>query len=838
MSHGKNPILFRVILVLALDLAATTAWGDERKTLSLDGEWEIAQGTMETIPTQFDAKIPVPGLVDMAQPPFTEIGKKSPQRDAFWYHKKFQVDGEIPAVATLRIAKAFYGAKVWLNGTPIGEHLPLFTPGYFDLQKNLLGNGKENEVIVRVGAQPDALPATMPRERDGEKSKYISGIFDTVQLILSGTPNLVHIQAAPDIVHNKVRVQALVHNGGADASTTVTVTVKEKQSGAVVGTATISGVQVPSGTDKTVDAEISIPQSHLWAPEDPFLYALEVTTTADKMTAVFGMREFHFDTATGHAVLNGKPYFMRGSNTTLYRFFEDNDRGDLPWNADWVRRLQHSWKDFHWNSLRLSIGFPPEFWYDIADEEGFLLQDEFPIWGLDKTVTADELAQEYAAHMQETWNHPSVVVWDSQNETIHNAEPTGAAVQQVRNLDLSNRPWDNGWGLVQAATDDFESHPYHFIKNENTMALLGTSLHVPPLGYKKDIFSTFHSPVIVNEYAGIWLTRDGRPTKVSQKFYDHILGPNATADQYFATYAHYMAAETEFWRSGHGLAAVLEFTAIGYNEPPAIGTTSDHFLNVKNLIYEPKMAAAFKNAFAPVGLMIDYWETEVTAGFPMTIPVVVTNDLEPAWNGKVHLVLQRDGKTVLEQDQPVSVDSFGSQKATFNLTAPKDPGIYDLQATIIGADSQIVTSDRAFPVAAEADQIAKGGYPVQAAMASSENVAGLSIQSAMNPAREISVGWSSVFNSDPQWIAFDFGVPRNIGRVVLDWQSAYATSYRLETSADGQNWTQAYSTDSGQGKVETINLAPVTARWIRLYGTKRATKYGYSLLGFHAYPPN
>ena len=34
----------------------------------------------------------------------------------------------------------------------------------------------------------------------------------------------------------------------------------------------------------------------------------------------------------------------------------------------------------HWNSIRYCIGFPPDFWYDIADEEGFLIQDEFPIW--------------------------------------------------------------------------------------------------------------------------------------------------------------------------------------------------------------------------------------------------------------------------------------------------------------------------------------------------------------------------------------------------------------------------------------------------------------------------
>ena len=92
------------------------------------------------------------------------------------------------------------------------------------------------------------------------------------------------------------------------------------------------------------------------------------------------MREFKFDPATGRAMLNGKPYFMRGSNITLYRFFEDGECGKLPWDEKWVRLLHQRVKDMHWNCLRYCIGFPPEAWYDIADEAGILIDDEFPIW--------------------------------------------------------------------------------------------------------------------------------------------------------------------------------------------------------------------------------------------------------------------------------------------------------------------------------------------------------------------------------------------------------------------------------------------------------------------------
>ena len=40
---------------------------------------------MEQVPTSFEHRVPVPGLVDMAVPAFEEVGKKSKRRQAFWY---------------------------------------------------------------------------------------------------------------------------------------------------------------------------------------------------------------------------------------------------------------------------------------------------------------------------------------------------------------------------------------------------------------------------------------------------------------------------------------------------------------------------------------------------------------------------------------------------------------------------------------------------------------------------------------------------------------------------------------------------------------------------------
>jgi hypothetical protein len=87
--------------------------------------------------------------------------------------------------------------------------------------------------------------------------------------------------------------------------------------------------------------------------------------------------------------------------------------------------------------------------------------------------------------------------------------------------------------------------------------------------------------------------------------------------------------------------------------------------------------------------------------------------------------------------------------------------------------------------------------------------------------------WSSTF-SDPQWIQVDLGATATICQVVLTWEAAYASAFQVQTSADGANWTTIYSTTSGTGGTQTLNVTG-SGRYLRVYGTARATPYGYSL---------
>ncbi|WP_066954705.1 discoidin domain-containing protein [Streptomyces lushanensis] len=90
-------------------------------------------------------------------------------------------------------------------------------------------------------------------------------------------------------------------------------------------------------------------------------------------------------------------------------------------------------------------------------------------------------------------------------------------------------------------------------------------------------------------------------------------------------------------------------------------------------------------------------------------------------------------------------------------------------------------------------------------------------------------GWT-----DPGWISVDLGATAQIDKVVLQWDPAYAKSFQIQVSPNGQDWTPIYSTTSGTGFKQTLTVSG-TGRYVRMYGTERATPYGYSLWEFQVY---
>ena len=57
----------------------------------------------------------------------------------------------------------------------------------------------------------------------------------------------------------------------------------------------------------------------------------------------------------------------------------------------------------------------------------------------------------------------------------------------------------------------------------------------------------------------------------------------------------------------------------------------------------------------------------------------------------------------------------------------------------------------------------------------------------------VNAHWDSAA-SDPQWICVDLGAATEINRVILKWNAAAAKEFKIQTSTDGENWTDVFST--------------------------------------------
>ncbi|ETK34109.1 discoidin domain-containing protein [Microbispora sp. ATCC PTA-5024] len=143
-------------------------------------------------------------------------------------------------------------------------------------------------------------------------------------------------------------------------------------------------------------------------------------------------------------------------------------------------------------------------------------------------------------------------------------------------------------------------------------------------------------------------------------------------------------------------------------------------------------------------------------------------------------------------------------------------------AIVLGAYTAVVTPAQA------ASTLLSQGRP---ATASSAENAGTPASAAVDG--DAATRWSSAF-SDPQWLQVDLGASASITQVTLTWEAAYAKAFQIQTSGDGSSWTTVYSTTTGAGGTQTLNVTG-TGRYVRMYGTARATAYGYSLYEFQVY---
>ncbi len=616
------------------------------KRTSLSGEWLIEPGPRK--PATYRNKIMVPGLVDMAKPGF-----KWQDHQYFWYRHDFEMEALAASKQLLlQLEQVQFGTLVYLNEELIGGNIPCYTSQFFNLSP-ALHKGK-NRLEIRVGSK-NTLPAHSAVGNDFEKLSFIPGIWGDAWLHLHDFARIDWLRILPDLSRHgaefHVEFEPLTDKA---RPLLLDYRLVEKKSRRVIASGSF-GLEKPVIMEKKISADwfVAIENAELWTPENPFLYEIELTLKAgevisDRRSRAFGLREFGI--RDGHFYLNGVRRRLFGSNIAFHRLLSDPERQYLPWDPDWIKKvLVDIPKAHNMFFFRFHLGHAYNKWYDIADEYGIMLQDEWMFWT--PTGTPKQISKVFADWIKENGHHPSIVMWDPLNESKDEVI-TNEIIPKMKLIDPS-RIWE---------TADFsEDHPYIYS--------LGPVLHEAKFGYTRSIPDLQNSPtpVMVNEYLWWWLDGQGRPSELTRWVVERWLGRKVTAEQLLEHQAFLAAELTELFRR-LDFDAIMPFVYLSAGP----GATSHWFRGALSDLQPKPLLQELKQAFSPVGLSIELWNRHFTPGQHTETTIYFFNDTlnSVSVNCRLSLVADKKKETELMRfDLSLAPGQILKQSVAFDLPA-------------------------------------------------------------------------------------------------------------------------------------------------------------------------
>ena len=317
-----------------------------------------------------------------------------------WYRKTFTVDNaDKGKMMYIDFDGVYMNAKVWINGTLLGQRPYGYSSFRYDLTPYIIYGGK-NVVAVRVD------------NSDQPNSRWYSGcgIYRHVWLNKTARIHVAHWGTHVVAEGNKVKVDVTVDNPD-NAKFAVRNTLLDRE-GRVVGKA------------MGIKSVIKVSKPKLWSCESPYIYTLRTEIVAggkvvDTYETTTGFRTFKFDAAKGFS-LNGKSMKING-------VCQHHDLGCLgaAINEDALHRQLRILKEMGTNAIRCSHNPPAPELLAMCDTMGFIVMDEsFDMWRRRKTQNDyarffDEWAERDLTDLVlRDRNHPSILMWSIGNEVF------------------------------------------------------------------------------------------------------------------------------------------------------------------------------------------------------------------------------------------------------------------------------------------------------------------------------------------------------------------------------------------------------------------------------------
>lgn len=467
--------------------------------LNLNGLWEFMGASSLSSPPMGKA---LPESVLVPYPVESALSRIARHEHYMWYRRLVSVPS---AWLGLRVHLNFgavnWHATVWVNGKQVGQHTGAYDAFSFDVTDALRAG--ENELLVGVYSPVDDLLIPVGKQRLNPAGIFYtasSGIWQTVWLEPTDSVHITGLEVRPDVFD--AALELTVH---ATASTPIHAVVSA------------AGQAVGSGDGVTeVPLRVSVPNSRVWSPSDPFLYDLVVSLRegprGDTVSSYFGMRSVSQGVVDGvlRPLLNGEFTFQIGA---LDQGYWPDGLYTAPTDEALMFDLQQQ-KALGFNTVRKHMKVEPARWYYWADKLGLLVWQDMPALPLglaepplpsaDGDFARGNFEDELARIVTQLREVTSIIQWQPFNEgwgayDQRRLVALVKALDATRPVDIDSGGNDHGFG------DRVDRHLYP-----------GPGLPQPPEAPTAD--APLGQVAVLGEYGALGLIIPGHEWEVGQGF--------------------------------------------------------------------------------------------------------------------------------------------------------------------------------------------------------------------------------------------------------------------------------------------------------------------------------